>query len=72
MLAYFLTGEPRYRDAAVGLADFVIRMDDPRGTVLKWLSRTPTGLATESGAGGYHGPGRAAGNSILALLVGTA
>jgi hypothetical protein len=70
MLAYYLTGEPRYRDAAVGLADFVIRMDDPRGTVLKWLSRTPTGLATESGAGGYHGPGRAAGNSILALLVG--
>ena len=45
-------------------------MDDPRGTVLKWLSRTPTGLATESGAGGYHGPGRAAANSILALLVG--
>ena len=70
MLAYYLTGEGRYRNAAVGLADFVIRMDDPRGTVLNWLSRTPTGLATESGAGGYHGPGRAAGNSILALLVG--
>lgn len=70
MLAYFVTGEARYRAAAVGLADFVIAMDDPRGTVLKWLSRTPTGLATESGAGGYHGPGRAAANSILALLVG--
>ena len=70
MLAYFVTGEARYRTAAVGLADFVLAMDDPRGTVLKWLSRTPTGLATESGAGGYHGPGRAAANSILALLVG--
>ena len=70
MLAYFVTGEARYRDTAVGLADFVLAMDDPRGTVLKSLSRTPTGLATESGAGGYHGPGRAAANSILALLVG--
>ncbi len=69
MLAYYLTGNTLYRDNAVGLADFVIQIDDPGWTVFRWLSREYTGLATESNDG-YHGPGRAAGNSILALLVG--
>jgi len=70
MLAYFLTGNPLYRDTAVGLARFVIDMDDPARTPFRFLSREYTGLATESGGGGYHGPGRAAGNSVNALLVG--
>jgi hypothetical protein len=70
MLAYHLTGNPLYRDTAVGLARFVIRMEDPSTTPFRFLSRRSTGLATDSGGGGYHGPGRAAGNSILALLVG--
>jgi hypothetical protein len=70
MVAYFLTGNPLYRDTSVDLAQFVIDMEDPTRTPFRWLSREFTGLATESGGGGYHGPGRAAGNSILALLVG--
>lgn len=70
MLAYFLTGNPLYRDTATDLARFVVAMDDPTRTPFRWLSREFTGLATESGGGGYHGPGRASANSILALLVG--
>lgn len=70
MLAYFLTGNPLYRDSALDLANFVINMEDPSKTPFRFLSREYTGLATESGGGGYHGPGRAAANSILALLVG--
>jgi YetA-like protein len=70
MLAYFLTGNPLYRDSALDLANFVINMEDPTKTPFRFLSRENTGLATESGGGGYHGPGRAAANSILALLVG--
>jgi hypothetical protein len=69
MLAYFVTGEERYKQAALGLADFVLSMENPHRTIFRWLSWESTGLASESSAG-YHGPGRAAGNSILALLVG--
>ncbi len=69
MLAYFLTGNPLYRDTAVGLADFVINMDAPRGGLFRLLSWQYSGLATESCAG-YHGPGRASANSVLALLAG--
>jgi hypothetical protein len=68
MLAYYLTGNPVYRDTAVDLARFVVAMDAPR-TLLRLLSSEHTGLATGSG-GDYHGPGRASGNSILALVVG--
>ncbi len=70
MLAYFLSGNPLYRDSALDLANFVIHMEDPSKTPFRFLSREFTGLATESGGGGYHGPGRAAANSILSLLVG--
>ncbi|MGL6073028.1 MAG: hypothetical protein ACRC8S_02580 [Fimbriiglobus sp.] len=69
ILAYFLTGEERYKQAAIGLAEFVLNMEDPRRTVFRWLSSESTGLASEASPG-YHGPGRAAGNSILATLVG--
>lgn len=70
MLAYFLTGNPLYRDGALELADFVINMDDPRRTPFRFLSREYTGLASESGGGVYHGPGRGPANSILASIVG--
>jgi len=70
MLAYFLTGNPIYRETAIDLAKFVIAMEDPAKTPFRWLSFEFTGLATESGGGGYHGPGRASGNSVNALLVG--
>ena len=70
MLAYFLTGNTLYRDTAVDLARYVIAIEDPAGTPFRFLSRQATGLASESGGGGYHGPGRASGNSVHALLVG--
>ncbi len=70
MLGYFLTGNTLYRDTAIDLANFVIHMENPAKTPFRYLSREYTGLATESGGGGYHGPGRAAANSILALIVG--
>ena len=70
MLVYYLTGNQLYLDTAVGLADFVISMEEPSTTPFRFLSREYTGLATESGGGGYHGPGRASANSVNALLVG--
>lgn len=67
---YLLTGEPWAKHAAIGLADWVRRMDDGRLTVFRWLSRGDTGLASATASPSYHGPGRGAGNSIVALLNG--
>jgi hypothetical protein len=68
MLAHFLTGNPLYREAATGLAWFVHRLDKPQAR-FRLLANIPSGLLTESRAG-YHGPGRATANAILALVVG--
>lgn len=69
MLHYFLTGDPRSRETAIGLGLWVLAMDDGARTPFRWLARGPTGLASASGSAGYHGPGRGGGNSILACLV---
>jgi hypothetical protein len=45
-------------------------MDDGRLSVFRWLSRASTGLATQTFSTDYHGPGRGAGHSLAALLVG--
>jgi hypothetical protein len=68
MLQYFLTGDERYRDAVLGLARWVIDMDDGDLTVFRWLARGPTGWATATASLTYHGPGRGAGYSITTLL----
>jgi hypothetical protein len=68
MLHHFLTGSPQSRDAVIELATFVIDCDDGRKSVFKWLDRGRTGLATASGTADYHGPGRAAGNALNALI----
>lgn len=70
MLHAYLTGTRLSRATALELADYVITCDDGALTFMKWLSRAPTGVATASGTEHYHGPGRAAGNSINALLEG--
>jgi hypothetical protein len=70
MLHYFLTGNPQSREAAIGLAQWVIDMDDGRKTIFRWLDRGYTGLASATVSPNYHGPGRGAGNSINALLDG--
>ena len=70
MLAWFMTGDERYREAALDLAHFPIRIDDGDRTVFRWLTRGDTGLATASGTLSYQGPGRGSANSLSALLDG--
>lgn len=70
MLHYFLTGNAASRSAALGLAQWVIDMDDGRKTVFRWLAGGNTGLASSSRTAAYHGPGRGGANSIAALVDG--
>jgi len=65
---FFLTGHRWARDAVIGLADWVVGMEDGRRTVFRWLSATDTGLASATASPSYHGPGRGAANSIVTLL----
>jgi hypothetical protein len=67
---YYLTGNPFAREAVIGLADWVIAMDDGRRSRFGWLDKRDTGLASSTASRFYHGPGRGAGNSISALLDG--
>jgi hypothetical protein len=69
-LHWLLTGDPLSREAAIGLAAWVINMDDGRKTILRWLTPSYTGLASATQSPDYHGPGRGAGHSIMALLEG--
>ena len=70
MLHYFATGEAASRDAALGLAQFVVDIDDGTRTVFRWLDSGYTGVASASRSTDYHGPGRGSGNSLNALLDG--
>ncbi|HEY1186044.1 MAG TPA: hypothetical protein VGE74_00245 [Gemmata sp.] len=70
MLHHFLTGSAQSREAALGLARWVIDMDDGRKTVFRFLSRADTGHASQSRDSSYHGPGRGSGNSLAALIDG--
>ena len=70
MWHYFMTGDRASRDAAVGLARWVVDMDDGRLTPFRWLTSGRTGLASAAGSMTYHGPGRGGANSLLACLVG--
>ena len=65
---YYLTGDPESKATAVGLADWVIDMDDGAQTKFKFLNRRATGYASMTASFDYHGPGRGAGYSINALL----
>jgi hypothetical protein len=67
-LTYYLTGEERAKAAAVGLADWVLRMDDGRLGPFGAVDDGPTGQASSTYSPDYHGPGRGAGNSINACL----
>ena len=70
MLLYFATGDAALRDAAIGLARFVVNMDDGSKTVFRYLAGGDTGVASASKNPDYHGPGRASGNSLNALVDG--
>ena len=65
---YYLTGNPQARDTVLGLADWVIAMDDGRRTVFGLIDAGATGSASSTTEPDYHGPGRGCGNSVNALL----
>lgn len=67
---HFLTGDTLARETVLTSAQWVINADDGALTVLRWIDRGRTGLATKTREFGYHGPGRGAGNSLNALLDG--
>ncbi len=67
LLYHFLTGNPMARHAVLELGRYVIDADDGSKTIFRFLARGETGHASESGVA-YHGPGRAAANSISVLL----
>jgi hypothetical protein len=67
---HLLTGDPIAREAVIGLAEWVIAMDDGSRTVLGLFDDGPTGLASCTQSPDYHGPGRGCGNSVNALLDG--
>jgi hypothetical protein len=69
MLHHFATGSAASREAVIELATFVVDSDDPRASIFKWLDRGPTGYISAS-APDYHGPGRAPGNALNALVDG--
>ncbi len=64
LLHFHLTGNPDSRDAVLGLANWVVDMDEGRNTILGILDDGPTGLASAGAAK----PARGGGNSINALL----
>lgn len=68
LLHHFRTGDADALEAVIGLADWVIGMDDGARTLLGIVDAGPTGLASRTLDPAYHGPGRGAGNSIATLL----
>lgn len=68
LLHHYMSGDCDSRDAVIGLADWVLAMDDGARTLYGLLDTGPTGLASKTVQMSYHGPGRGAGNSINALL----
>jgi len=67
---YYLTGDLNAADAVLGLADWVVNMDDGSRNILGVLDDLPTGLASAGPGDDYQGPDRSAGLSINALLDG--
>lgn len=68
MLHHFLTGDPASRETALELGEWIMAVDDGRRSRCRWLAGGATGLASASGSLGYHGPGRAGGNSVSVLV----
>jgi len=65
---YYLTGNRQAKEAVLGLAKWVISMDDGAKTGFRSFDRSDTGLSSRTAEFNYHGPGRGAGNSINALI----
>lgn len=69
VLHYFLSGDALSRETAVGLADYVIRLEDGRLTPFRFLATADTGHAIAMPPAN-HGPSRSSGNSLNALVEG--
>ncbi len=65
---WLLTGNRLGLDSALDVARRAIAADDGASTRFRWLDRGPTGFASMTRGFDYHGPGRGAANSIVALL----
>jgi hypothetical protein len=65
---YYLTGDPLAREAVLGLANWVLNMENGAHSLFGRFDPRPTGLNSSTVSREYHGPGRGAGNSINALL----
>lgn len=68
LLHHYRTGDPLSRRAVIGLADWVLAMEDGSRNLLGLVDDGPTGLSTRGHRDDYHGPGRGSGNSVNALL----
>jgi hypothetical protein len=69
MLRYFLTGDMASKDTALGLAQYVLNLEDWRLSPFRWLSRRDTGRAILTSPD-FYGPARSSANSLNALLDG--
>lgn len=69
VLRFFLTGDVMSREAAVGLAEYVLRLDNGALSPFRVLSRADTGNAIFTPPD-YYGPSRSSGNSLNALVEG--
>ena len=67
MLYYFLTGDRLARETVIDCGQYVIDMDDGRKSSLGWLDASDTGQSSLTFPD-FYGPGRAAANSLNALL----
>jgi hypothetical protein len=61
-------GDMQARESVIALAEWVLNMEDGGGTPFRFLSRSPTGLASQTASREYHGPGRGPGNAVNALV----
>ena len=48
MLHYFMSGQTASRDAAIELAEWILRMEDPNSTPFGCIWRNPTGMASST------------------------
>jgi hypothetical protein len=65
---YYLTGDREAFDAVIGLADWVLGMDDGSKTLFYLIDDGPTGGASQTVSRYFHKPGRGCGNSINTLM----
>ncbi len=68
LLHHLLTGDPLSRETVLELADWMIAMDDGTRSVFRVLAGGATGLASQTYTRDHHGPGRGAGNAIVAMI----